>query len=129
MGPGDFESLFIKAGDSESKEGLKIEEARGERMSEKNGALETASRGQPKRSGCCPMPVALWLPVAVGFLTVREIKQQRYKVWAHSSKSAPCVLCLRLFKIFFNFIVVQVQLPAFSPHHSPPTPAIPTSLP
>ena len=25
--PGDFESTFIKAGDSETKEGLKIEEA------------------------------------------------------------------------------------------------------
>ena len=28
-----------------------------------------------------------------------------------------------------HFIVVQLQLSAFSPHHSPPTPAKPTSLP
>ena len=28
INPGDFEIMFIKAGDSETKEGLKIEEAR-----------------------------------------------------------------------------------------------------
>ena len=28
--PGDFESMFIKAGDSETKEGLRVEKATGE---------------------------------------------------------------------------------------------------
>ena len=31
--------------------------------------------------------------------------------------------------LFYYFIVVQVQLSAFTPYQSPPTPAIPTSLP
>ena len=30
MSPGDLESTFVKAGDSETKEGLRIEEATGE---------------------------------------------------------------------------------------------------
>ena len=30
--PGDFESMFIKAGDSETKEGLKIKEARSQQQ-------------------------------------------------------------------------------------------------
>ena len=30
--PGDFESMFIKAGDSETKEGLKIKESRSQQQ-------------------------------------------------------------------------------------------------
>ena len=30
MGPGDFESIFIKAGDRETKERLRVEEVTGE---------------------------------------------------------------------------------------------------
>lgn len=38
------ESVFIRAGDSETMEELKVEEATGDRKSEKNGALETDLR-------------------------------------------------------------------------------------
>ena len=30
-GPGDFDSMFIKTGDHETKEGLKVEESTGEK--------------------------------------------------------------------------------------------------
>ena len=33
-----------------------------------------------------------------------------------------------ILSLFFKFIVVQLQLSTFSPHHSPPTPAKPASL-
>ena len=60
--PGDFESTFIKARDSEIKEGLRVEEATRERMSEKKEALETGSGGQPKMS--CHCPLLPWLQVS-----------------------------------------------------------------
>ena len=42
MSPGDFESVSIKAGDSEMKERLKIEEATGEKKSERRGPWRQA---------------------------------------------------------------------------------------
>ena len=45
--------MFIKAGDSETKEGLQVEAAK-ERKEEK-GALETGSGGKPSMSCGCPL--------------------------------------------------------------------------
>ena len=50
--PGDFESTFIKAGDSKTKEGLKVEEVTGESL---GGALlwlprNVNRKGEPRQA-------------------------------------------------------------------------------
>ena len=62
--------MFIKAGDSETKEGLKVEEATGERMSERKGTLETGSGGPTRMS--CHCPLLLWLQVSGDPLEFRK---------------------------------------------------------
>lgn len=60
----DFESMFIKIGDSETKEGLIVEEATGERK-----------RGQPGTN--CHCPLLPWLPILWGPL---EFRRKRTKI-------------------------------------------------
>ena len=54
MSLGDFENLFIKVGDSETKEGLRVEGATGESL---GGALlwlfSNIIRKSEPRQGCC----------------------------------------------------------------------------
>ena len=54
-GPDDFESMFIKAKDSETKEGPTVVEATGERKSEKKRPLETGSQGKSRTNCLCPL--------------------------------------------------------------------------
>lgn len=47
--PGDFENTFIKAWDSETKEGLRIEEARSQQESARRGCFDSERRSQRQK--------------------------------------------------------------------------------
>ena len=54
MSPGDFQSMFMKAEDSVTKEGLRVEEVTGERLGRGCfGSLDKLQERGGPRWGCC----------------------------------------------------------------------------
>ena len=86
MSPGDFESTFIKAGDSETKGGLTVEEVTGESLgrvllwlrtnvrkgASLGGAAVSSLEVGEKSRWSCRCPLLPWLQVSWGPLESRK---------------------------------------------------------